>query len=60
MNNGTTRLTRMRIAPILLLTGQKFFIGFVFYRLPNMTLCGPARDTILSDRQTGKLNFDNN
>jgi hypothetical protein len=24
----------------------------------NMTFCGPARDTVLSNRQTGKLNFD--
>jgi hypothetical protein len=23
-----------------------------------MTLCGPARDTVLSNLQTGKLNFD--
>ncbi len=25
-----------------------------------MTLCGPARDTVLSNQQTGKLNFDPN
>ena len=24
----------------------------------NMTFCGPARDTVLTNRQTGKLNFD--
>ncbi len=23
-------------------------------------ICGPARDTVLSNRQTGKLNFDAN
>ena len=28
-------------------------------RLPNMTFCGPARDTVLTNRQTEKLNFDN-
>jgi hypothetical protein len=27
-------------------------------RLPNMTFCGPARDTVLTNRQ--KLNFDTN
>jgi hypothetical protein len=26
----------------------------------NMTFCGPARDTVLTDRQTEKLNFDTN
>ena len=25
-----------------------------------MTLCGPACDMVLSNRQTGKLNFDTN
>jgi hypothetical protein len=25
----------------------------------NMTFCGPAHDTVLTNRQTGKLNFDN-
>jgi hypothetical protein len=29
-------------------------------RLPNMTFCGPARDTVLTNRQTEKLNFDTN
>ena len=24
----------------------------------NMTLCGPAHDTVLTNRQTEKLNFD--
>jgi hypothetical protein len=24
----------------------------------NMTFCGPARDTVLTNRQTEKLNFD--
>ncbi len=33
---------------------------FIFDRLPNITLCGPARDTVLSNQQTGKLNFDTN
>ena len=51
MNFGTSWLTRMRISPILLLTG---------HRLPNMTFCGPARDTVLTNRQTEKLNFDTN
>ena len=27
---------------------------------PNMTFYGPARDTVLTNRQTEKLNFDNN
>jgi hypothetical protein len=26
----------------------------------NMTFCGPARDTVLTNRQTEKLNFDTN
>ena len=26
----------------------------------NMTFCGPARDTLLTNRQTEKLNFDTN
>ena len=26
--------------------------------LPSMTFCGPARDTVLTNRQTEKLNFD--
>ena len=47
MNFGTSWLTRMRIAPILLLT-------------PNRTFCGPARDTVLTNRQTEKLKFDTN
>jgi hypothetical protein len=29
-------------------------------RLPNMTFCGPARDMVLTNRQTEKLNFDTN
>jgi hypothetical protein len=29
-------------------------------RLPNMTFWGPARDTVLTNRQTEKLNFDTN
>jgi hypothetical protein len=29
-------------------------------RLPNMTFCGLARDTVLTNRQTEKLNFDTN
>jgi hypothetical protein len=29
-------------------------------RLSNMTFCGPARDTVLTNRQTEKLNFDTN
>jgi hypothetical protein len=41
-------LTRMRIAPILLLTCQ-----YMFH-------CGPACDTVLTNRQTEKLNFDTN
>jgi hypothetical protein len=49
-------VTRMRIAPILLLTGQCLIAD----RLPNMTFCGPARDTVLTNRQTEKLNFDTN
>ena len=57
MNFGTSWLTRMRIAPILLLTVNKCFI---VNRLPNMTFCGPARDTVLTNRQTEKLNFDTN
>ena len=52
MNFGTSRLPRMRTAPILLLTGQQLFHAV------NMTFCGPARDTVLTNRQTGKLNFD--
>jgi hypothetical protein len=32
----------------------------IFDRLANMTFCGPARDTALSNQQTGKLNFDTN
>ena len=57
MNVGTSWLTRMRIAPILILTGNKCFIAD---RLPNMTFCGPARETVLTNRQTEKLNFDTN
>jgi hypothetical protein len=26
----------------------------------NTTICGPARDTVLTNRQTEKLNFDTN
>jgi hypothetical protein len=59
MNFGTSCLTRMRIAPILLLTGQ-YNKCFIADRLPNMTFCGPARDTVLTNRQTEKLNFDTN
>ena len=55
MNFGTSWLTRMRIAPILLLT--KCFIAD---RLPNMTFYGLTRDTVLTNRQTEKLNFDTN
>jgi hypothetical protein len=33
---------------------------FIADRLPNMTFCGPARDTVLTNRQTEKLNFDTN
>jgi hypothetical protein len=29
-------------------------------RLPSMTFCGPAYDTVLTNRQTKKLNFDTN
>jgi hypothetical protein len=54
MDFGTSRFTRMRIAAILLLT------GFIADRLPNMTFCGPARDTVLTNRPTEKLNFDTN
>jgi hypothetical protein len=50
MNFGTSWLTRMRIAPNL----------FIADRLPNMTFSGPARDTVLTNRQTEKLNFDTN
>jgi hypothetical protein len=28
--------------------------------VPNMTFCGPARDTILTNQQTEKFNFDTN
>jgi hypothetical protein len=33
---------------------------FIADRLPNMTFCGPARDTVLTNRQTEKLKFDTN
>ena len=42
---------------ILLLTVNN---RLIFDWLPNMTLCGLARDTVLSNRLTGKLNFDTN
>jgi hypothetical protein len=29
-------------------------------QLPSVTFCGPARDTVLTNRQTEKLNFDTN
>jgi hypothetical protein len=33
---------------------------FILDRLLNMTFCGPAHDTVLTNRQTEKLNFDIN
>jgi hypothetical protein len=32
----------------------------VSLRLPNKTFCGPARDTVLPNQQTEKMNFDTN
>ena len=58
MNFGTSWLTRMRIAPILLF--DRSMKCLIADRLPNMTFCGPARDAVLTNRQTEKLNFDTN
>jgi hypothetical protein len=69
INFGTSRLTRVRTARILLLTGQyMFYYGLVASSgLPrckgnavNTTFCGPTRDTLLSNQKTEKLNFDTN
>ena len=63
MSFGTSRLTRMPSAPILFWTGQ-YSINVLLW-LPrcqgnavNTTFCGPARDTILSNRKTEKSNFE--
>ena len=34
--------------------------GSINVSVVNMTFCGPARDTVLINRQTEKLNFDTN
>ena len=60
----TSRPTRMRTTPILLLTGHynnfPFWTGWATSpkHALNMTFCGPARDTVLTNWQTEKLNFD--
>ena len=58
------RLTHMRSSPILMLNVNRCFN---VDRLPcrqgnplNMTFCGLARDTLLSNQETEKLSFDTN
>ena len=65
MKFGISHLARMRSSPILLLTGQQLFCYGPVALLPrgngvNTAFCGPARDTLLSNRNTEKLNFDTN
>jgi hypothetical protein len=65
MNFGTSWLTRMRIAPILLLHDRSINVSLwtgcsLAKHEVNMTFCGPSRDTVLTNRQTEKLNFDTN
>ena len=63
MNFGSLWLTRMRSSPILMLTvvNKMFDVDQLPCRQGNrlnMTFCGPARDTLLSNQETEKLNFD--
>ena len=64
MNFGTLGLTRMRTSPFYRCPVNKCF---VVGGLPcckgnglNMTLCRPAHDTLLSNRDKETLNLDTN
>jgi hypothetical protein len=64
MNFETLWLTRMLLHPFYYWPVNKCFncgpVASSAKYAVNMMFCGPVRDTVLTKRQTEKLNFDTN